>query len=234
MQQPQLISRWWSNLRRHPARAVDSSVERTFLGSSYGGYFLNTQLVDASSVVYSFGIGEDVSFDLALISQRGVRVHAFDPTPRAITYARGLAEPKLILHPHGLLDRDGVVAFNPPKNAAHVSHSVLDPSVSDQVTSCGASQFEVRRLRTIVSDLGHSRIDVLKMDVEGAEYAVFDDLARDPIEIGQVLVEFHHGLPGIRVAQTERAIDQLSQLGFRPFAASNTGREWSFVHSSLA
>jgi len=36
----------------------------------------------ATAVVYSLGIGEDISFDLALIEKYGARVHAFDPTPK--------------------------------------------------------------------------------------------------------------------------------------------------------
>ncbi len=232
MERPGLLFSWWSTLRNRPARKVDALSECSSLGSTYGGYTVKSNLLGPDSVVYSFGIGEDLSFDLALIERFGLTVHAFDPTPRAIAFTRGVASSNIVLHEYGLLDRDGVVTFNPPKNPAHVSQSVLDPSISDRITSVGSTEFEVRRLSTIAGDLGHGEIDVLKMDVEGAEYGVIDDLERNPMPIGQILLEFHHMLPGIRVAQTERAIDQLRGLGFRPFAVSDTGREWSFIHES--
>jgi hypothetical protein len=38
------------------------------------------------SVVYSIGVGEDISFDLELIRRFGVQIHAFDPTPRSIRW----------------------------------------------------------------------------------------------------------------------------------------------------
>ena len=68
----------------------------------------------------------------------------------------------------------------------------------------------------------------LKAPCPGAG-AVIDDLVKNPVSIGQLLLEFHHMLPGIAVKKTERAIDQLAALGFVPFAVSKTGREWSFA-----
>jgi hypothetical protein len=108
--------------------------------------------------------------------------------------------------------------------------SVLDESVSDRITSSGGGEFAVRTIPSIMQELGHSTIDVLKMDIEGAEYNVIDHLARHKSNVRQLLVEFHHVLPGIRIAQTERAIDQLAALGFRPFSVSGSGQEWSFLN----
>ena len=43
-----------------------------------------------------------------------------------------------------------------------------------------------------------SRIDILKMDIEGAEYDVIDDIINSPVPIAQVLIEFHHRFPNHR------------------------------------
>ena len=45
----------------------------------------------------------------------------------------------------------------------------------------------------MMRDLGHDHLDVLKMDIEGAEYAVLDDMLQSDILPDQLLVEFHHG-----------------------------------------
>src|SRR5262245_14315827 len=45
------------------------------------------------------------------------------------------------------------------------------------------------RLPTIARRLGHQRIDVLKIDIEGGEYAVLDDLLRSGPAVRQLLVE---------------------------------------------
>lgn len=223
------IGTLWSHARKRPARSVDAQVRGVALGNEYGGYTACLDGLNASSVVYSFGIGLDLSFDRAIIEQLGVTVHAFDPTPRSVTWAREQQLSGLVVHEHGLLDRDGVVRFNKPRNPEHISHSVLDSEVSDRVSTEAPLELAVKRLHTVMRELGHRRVDVLKMDVEGAEYDVIDDLCREPVDVGQILVEFHHMLPGIAVRRTERAIDQLVELGYVPFFVSKTGREWSFL-----
>ena len=36
--------------------------------------------------MYSFGIGQDTSFDQSMIERYGVAIHGFDPTPTAAEY----------------------------------------------------------------------------------------------------------------------------------------------------
>lgn len=51
-------------------------------GSDYGGWDVVTTSIDNHSIVYSFGVGEDASFDTALIEKFNLTIHAFDPTPK--------------------------------------------------------------------------------------------------------------------------------------------------------
>jgi hypothetical protein len=63
--------------------------------------------------------------------------------------------------------------------------------------------------------LRHSRIDILKMDIEGAEYAVVNDLIKDHIEVGQILVEFHHRLSSVGVDKTRAVLSALDDYGMK-------------------
>ena len=63
------------------------------LGSDYGGWSVATTGLGPESVVYSFGVGEDISFDIALIKAFGMRVNAFDPTPRSAIYLASQSVP---------------------------------------------------------------------------------------------------------------------------------------------
>jgi hypothetical protein len=50
----------------------------------------------------------------------------------------------------------------------------------------------------IMKQLGHARVDLLKMDIEGFEQLVFADWhPKDPLP-GQILVEIHGNNPAIR------------------------------------
>src|ERR1019366_5457702 len=142
-------------------------------GSHYGGWDVVGEPLGKNSVVYSFGVGEDASFDIALIERFGMDVYAFDPTPKSIAWARSQNLPsQFTLYEYGIADFDGNISFNPPENPAHISYTILDrPKTEDNKISA-----PVKRLATIMRELGHNHIDLLKMDIEGAEYVVIDDL----------------------------------------------------------
>jgi hypothetical protein len=80
--------------------------------------------------------------------------------------------------------------------------------------------------------LGHDRLDVLKMDIEGAEYGVLDDVVNSKIVVPQLLVEFHHHFPGVGMERTVHAVQKLAAAGYRIFHISDRGLEISFVHDS--
>jgi hypothetical protein len=77
-------------------------------------------------------------------------------------------------------------------------------------------------------------IDVLKMDIEGSEYAAIEDLCRSEIRPKQFLAEFHHNTPdlGIPLQRTRDAVAALRTAGYLVFDISPWGREFSFLHSS--
>ena len=194
-------------------------------GSVYGGWVVCPQALDQNSIVYSFGVGTDVSFDLSLIEQYGVTVFAFDPTPRSIAWVQAQELPaQFRFHEIGIAHIDGMAHFVPPERPDHVSFSLLEDRANGN-----AIEARVHRLNTIAQMLGHKRIDILKMDIEGAEYAVIADLLHASVTINQILVEFHHGVQGLSVHQTREAITTLNHLGYRIFSISPNGREYSFI-----
>ena len=196
------------------------------LGTRYGGRHVAHEAIASDWVVYSFGIGKDVSFDLALIGQFGVTVHAFDPTPESLSWVARQALPAgLIIHPYGLAERDGSLEFFPPEGLQAVSHSVIErrhsrPSIT----------LPVKRLDSIAAELGHSRIDLLKLDIEGAEYAVIEDLERLQLRPRQVLVEFHHRFREIGLERTRQAVACLRRMGYGLFSVSSSGEDYGFIY----
>lgn len=205
---------------------VQVSCPKEYLGTEYGGWCINPTEITKDSVIYSFGVGEDISFDLAMIEEFGVKVYAFDPTPKSINWVKSQDVPKeFSLHEYGIAGYDGIARFNPPENPDHVSCTMLDrPSTADR-----AIEVKVYRLNTIMNMLGHSRIDVLKMDIEGAEYSVIEDLVSLDSDIRQVLIEFHHRFENVGEMATRRAINLLNRKGYKIFDICNNGEEYSFI-----
>lgn len=222
---------------KHVARALQGRdllrrpevrLRSLHVGSDYGGWPVLPDRLGPESVVYSFGVGEDVSFDLALIARFGVRVHAFDPTPRSRAWIERQALPeRFTFHPVGIAAHDGTARFHAPTIQDHVSYSVLDEAHVQGETV----EAPVRRLATLADELGHERVDVLKLDVEGAEYEVLDDLMDADVAIGQLLIEFHHRFASVGLQATRDALRLLHARGWRIFAVSPSGEEYGFVQT---
>jgi len=230
-----MLKRIGNSLRVRFTRAITSlllpgvelRMQTLRCGSAYGGWAILPEYLQPSSVIYSFGVGEDVSFDLELIERFGVDVFAFDPTPRSIEWVAEQKLPeKFRMHPYGIAAFNGIANFNPPENPEHISHTIL----GRHSTGAKAVRVEMKRLSTIMKDLGHDVLDILKMDVEGAEYEVITDILDSKIPIKQLLIEFHHRFPNVGRLKTRHAIKQLQQAGYKIFSISQSSEEFSLVH----
>ncbi len=207
----------------------DTVCTKERFGSDYGGWDVATSHIDTHSIIYSFGIGEDATFDMALIDTFDVTIHAFDPTPRSIDWVKrqGFSD-RFLMHEYGIAAFDGNVAFHPPENPDHVSHTLLNrPS-----TKAKAISVPVKRLSTIMHELGHDRIDIFKMDIEGAEYDVIDDMWKSEILPQQILVEFHYRFPGVGIKKAKEAINRLRSMGYNLFSVSGSNEEFCFIQRS--
>jgi FkbM family methyltransferase len=129
-------------------------------------------------ISYCAGVGEDIEFELALIKQFGAKVFAFDPTPRAINYIQRNSPDKSTFRflPVGLWSSNGVLKFFAPENPEHVSHSVFKEGMREAYFDAPC-----KTLSTLMHELGHTHIDVLKMNIEGAEYEVLKSMMEEDI-----------------------------------------------------
>lgn len=196
------------------------------LGGAYGAWTVPEGVVRPDWVVYCAGVGEDISFDLTLIARYGCEVHAFDPTPRSAVYVREAAadEPRFHFCDWGLWSHDDEVRFYAPRDPAHVSHSIVNLQ--------GTDDFFVGTVRSLASTmrtLGHDRLDLLKLDIEGAEHAVLDDLVAGPLRPQVLCVEFDQPVPPHRVVRTIR---RLRSAGYR--IAHVSGWDYTFVRGRSA
>jgi hypothetical protein len=116
------------------------------------------------------------------------------------------------------------LAFQAPSKSKFESYSL--------VRGCGVGQSveaRVHRFATLHGMLGHGRVSVLKLDIEGPEYQVLDDVLSSGIRVDQILVEFHHRWKEIGASQTRWAIARLQAAGWCVAHVSASGMEYTFL-----
>ncbi len=194
------------------------------------GWTFIPELLGNNSVVYSLGVGDSIDLDLDLIHRYGLTVHAFDPTPYSEEWVATLDLPaNFVFHPWAAAGEDGSLRLYRRVNRRGRKSAVMWTADGDAGDDADFIDVPAYTIRTMMQKLGHERIDVLKMDVEGAEYAILDGLADVNALPTQLLVEYHHRFPGIGKERTAASIESLRTLGYRIFAISETGREIGFV-----
>ncbi len=178
--------------------------------------------------------GEDVVLWRAL-GQRGscfyVDVGAFDPSYDSVTralYERGWRGINIEPQPDRLLafeearpedinlsvaigDRDGTATLRLPTNPGWAT-IVEGSQVGDSEHEVRTLEVPVRRLDTLLPELGITHVDVLKIDAEGAEAAVVRGLLGGSMRPLVCVIE---GVaPGIGRTAGDEAVSLLTEVGY--------------------
>lgn len=206
--------------------APEISVPAWTAGARSGMWTVATELLSADGAVLSFGVGDNLAWELAMIKRFGVVVHAFDPTPASVAWAAKQELPAALqFHAIGLAGYDGEMTFTLPDRGSRFNFRP-QPSGHSKV---GGVTAPVRRLSTHLKHLQVERVEILKLDIEGGEYASLDDVYSGLIAPRQLLLEFHHHFSGVGIPRTEEAVAKLRAAGYRIFHMSPRGLEMSFL-----
>lgn len=157
------------------------------LGNSLGIWHIPSGYLSYSSTIISIGGGEDISFELDLYNLTKSKIHIFDPTPRSKKYIlekiNSLGGIKF--HEYGIADTNRKAKFYFPKDPKHVSCSIVNIQKTDSFI-----EVDFKTLDFIKKDLNIDKIDLLKLDIEGAEYQVIDYLLKYNHKVKVLCVEF--------------------------------------------
>lgn len=193
------------------------------LGSIYGGWTVPVDMLDASSVVMSVGVGDDISFDQALSDRFGCTVHGFDPTPRSIQFIEELRPDNFVLHRFAISDVDGTARFFPPEKDHHISYSLVE-----RTSERPAIEVTTLRLSSAIGLISDGRnVDLLKLDIEGAEVQVVEDMVRSGIRPKVLLIEFD----ARRLRQVSKTLRWIRIMGYRGICTEGLNASFLFERS---
>jgi len=206
------------------------NIPHQWYGNEYGGFYISNEKLNKNSIIYSFGVGEDISFDEAIINEFNCKVFAFDPTPKSIKWVENRKNPiEFNFHPYGIDEQSGVVEFLLPKNNDYVSGSVINQINVDKEKKI---KVNMKCLADIVKDMNHKHIDILKIDIEGSEYKILDSILLAPVKIDQILIEIHERFFPDGKEKTKALLNTMNNHGYKVFGVSNGMEELSFIKIS--
>jgi FkbM family methyltransferase len=154
--------------------------------------------LDERSIVLDVGayVGD---WSAAVASRYGARVYAFEPVPHAAATMRDrfAGDPHVTCFELGLgaVDERVDLALDGPGSSRYSASGLF-----------GTATVEIRDVVAVLDELGLDRVDLLKCNIEGAEYDLFDRLIEAGWlpRIGIVAVQFHEWHP--RAYTRRRAI----------------------------
>jgi FkbM family methyltransferase len=231
-----LALHWWRLRRSLGRRWVEWRLPRGFerLGTRYGGWWLYAPAIAAEPLLIDCGLGRDISFPRAFLERFGGRVIGLDPNPVALEYCRKHCPPQMEVRGEALWSEAGrELSFHMPRSAELLPKGA-DGVSGSLLASHGYAGDETLAVTTtslteVLQRAGRAECDMLKLDIEGAEYAVLDALcANGQIKRArQLAVEFHHGWTDRTLQDTEKCVAQLAAHGFELRHSEN--RNFLFV-----
>jgi FkbM family methyltransferase len=214
-----------ASIKRTTRKFIDSFYNQNLnskqeIGSADSWVVLTDKLKGAT--VISGGVGKDITFEIELASKFDCQVFLFDPSPTGVRTMTGLPLIPQNLHffPIGLAKTDGMVSFEPPKNPDEGSFSISNlPN--------NTMSFECKKVSTLAAERGIHSFELIKIDIEGFEYEVIEDLIESRLKVRQIAVEFHDFMDGISRKKTKWCKQLLHKNGYTLF--HKRGYDYSFV-----
>lgn len=221
----------------HPQQGVKPLRNLVHVGSAFHGYHIPENFLTSDSICYCIGAGEDISFDTELKVIYSSQVYIFDPTPEGVLHFQKLKQyteqgQALTIHKSvpftyrisadqledvhfvevGVWDQKTTLKFFAPTRDNYASHSVYLFKDSGEYIEA-----PVDRLSNLMKSLGHSTVDVVKMEIEGAEYTVIDTIIEDKLDVKVILVEFdevHNATDKAFHFRIKKTCDNLKKAGY--------------------
>lgn len=202
------------------------SCKNIFLGTESGGWWICPTDLNEHSIIYDLGVGDDISFSLECIETFGCKVFAFDPTPRSIEFIENKNLPEQFLfRPYAIANYDGELTLCFPKQEEHISLSIA----SSQTAGDEEIIVPCKTIASIMGMLGHEKIDLIKISIEGIECDVVKNMIESYILPDQIVVRLHFDRFVDGKIKLYEMLTLLEENGYKIFHISDLGYEISLI-----
>jgi len=198
------VSKWL--VRVTPFRLLGGykhPLKLELLGQGDGAWTIPTNVLGPTSICYCFGVGCDASFDVVLSKRYTCPVYSFDPTPSSIEYMSQHLDWPLVFKPWGIWSCDTTMALFHQDVSDVTNLSLINPG---DFRGGKRADVELYSLKTIMQRLGHKKVALIKMDIEGAWFEVLQNMTESSIVPDVLCVEFDSPTSFLKVVKTIRLL----------------------------
>lgn len=171
------------------------------------------------SIVVDVGCAHDPDLSLHFIKKYDVFAFGVDPTQKHFDSLRQVEQKyKKFKHlPYAVANENSTLLFY--ESIENVSGSLMKSHNNVQNGSVVEYEVEALTIPAVISKTGYSKIDYLKIDLEGAEYALLTDIEKDHLKnIDQLFIEFHHHCIAEKTLEdTKKLVKKIQKFGYQFF-----------------
>lgn len=182
-------------------------------------------VLNANSVILDFGLGKDADFSVAMIEKYGLLALGFDPTRRHGEKLREVEQTssgRFVYHNDAIGGERGQATFH--ESQQHVSGSMYTGHKNVQNDDIVSYDVKVITLADAIAQAPGGKVDLIKMDIEGAERGALDGASDELLRsVPQWCIEFHHeSMEGISWASTKEYVRRFQRLGFTKYSRDDS------------
>lgn len=176
-----------------------------------GGYLVDSRSIDHATVLLSFGVNEDWSFESQFSTLNKSAIYAYDASVNTSTISINRSKIMAVIKkPYGLtkwrtlLNSNNVLRSYKEffqGNHKHIEKFLGDKNCDQYVT-----------LTDVINSLSveERKNILLKIDIEGAEYSILDDIIKHADCLVGFIVEFHGLEHGENLSKIQSFIERFS------------------------
>tara|TARA_R100001143_G_C3361083_1_gene135897 strand:- start:21408 stop:22118 length:711 start_codon:yes stop_codon:yes gene_type:complete len=183
--------------------------------------FIYIPVFSTSPVVVDVGCGYEADFSKYMIENHNALAFCIDPTKKHAPLLKKLEEKyvgNLKYLQYAISDTDNELTFYESQN--NESGSIFNNHVNilnDKIIKYKVKALSIPSLKSLIDQ---EHIELLKLDIEGAEYSMFNNFDFKALEgVSQLFIEFHHQQIEHRSQnETFEIVRKIEGAGFNSFS----------------
>lgn len=185
--------------------------------------FIYQDFLNENSRIIDVGCGFEADLSMLMIEKYGLTAFGVDPTKKHAPFLKELeAQSKGRFHhlPYAVSKDNQTLSFFESKE--NESGSILNEHTNIKNDEIIMYDVESLSLKELVKKTGSTSVDLLKLDIEGAEYELLKNVSKEDVApFKQIFIEFHHHCTDYSIKETEKIVQHLSEKNFKVFTRDN-------------